>query len=118
MVVDDNQDAAESLTMLLGIDGHDARVAFNGRTALALAAEFKPEIALLDIGMPDMDGYALARALRQTDGGAALYLVAVTGWGQQEDRARSDAAGFNRHLTKPVDPDDLSALLVEFLPPT
>jgi CheY-like chemotaxis protein len=111
LIVDDNQDAANSLAMLLGIDGHEVQVAYDGRSALPLAATFHPEVALLDIGMPDMDGYALARALRQMPGGAAIYLVAVTGWGQQEDRQRSQAAGFDEHLTKPVDPEALTALL-------
>jgi len=111
LIVDDNQDAANSLAMLLGIDGHEVQVAFDGRSALQLAATFQPQVALLDIGMPDMDGHALARALRQTAGGATIYLVAVTGWGQQEDRQRSHSAGFDQHLTKPVDPEALTALL-------
>lgn len=111
LIVDDNQDAANSLAMLLEIDGHEVKVAYDGRSALPLAATFQPEVALLDIGMPDMDGYALARALRQTPAGATIYLVAVTGWGQQEDRQRSNAAGFDEHLTKPVDPEALTALL-------
>jgi signal transduction histidine kinase/CheY-like chemotaxis protein len=111
LITDDNQDAATSLAMLLEIDGHQVQVAFDGPAALNIAASFQPQVALLDIGMPDMDGYALAQRLRQMPGGEKVYLVAVTGWGQQGDRERSKAAGFNEHLTKPVDPEALTVLL-------
>jgi CheY-like chemotaxis protein len=111
LVADDNRDAADSLALLLQIDGHDVRVAHGGSAALALAQAFRPEVALLDIGMPDLNGYEVARALRREPWGKDVYLIALTGWGQEEDRRRSREAGFDRHLTKPADPDELKAVL-------
>jgi two-component system CheB/CheR fusion protein len=104
LVVDDNLDAAEMLGMLLSLDGHDVRTASNGPEAIAVAQQFRPQVALLDIGLPGMSGYELAGRLRAAAGPAGLVLVAVTGWGQEEDRRRSRDAGFDDHLTKPVDP--------------
>jgi PAS domain S-box-containing protein len=111
LVADDNKDAADSLAMVLAIDGHDVRVAHDGHAALSLAQTFRPEAVLLDIGMPRMNGYEVAKALRQSAWGAQMYLVALTGWGQEGDRRRAHEAGFDRHLTKPVDPDVLQSLL-------
>jgi CheY-like chemotaxis protein len=91
--------------------GHDARVARDGAEALALAEDFRPEVALLDIGMPRVDGYAAARALRERPWARTLRLVAITGWGQDEDRRRSREAGFDAHLVKPVELAALEAIL-------
>jgi PAS domain S-box-containing protein len=111
LIADDNRDAADSLAMLLEMDGHEVRVAHGGRAALALAQAFRPDVALLDIGMPDLSGYEVAETLRREPWGAGIHLVALTGWGQEGDRRRSQDAGFDRHLTKPIDPDALSAIL-------
>jgi PAS domain S-box-containing protein len=111
LVADDNQDAAHTLAMLLRLAGHEVRTAHGGEAALTLASTFAPEIALLDIGMPDLNGYEVAKRLRRTDCGADLRLIALTGWGQDEDKRRARDAGFDHHLTKPVDPQQLDALL-------
>jgi PAS domain S-box-containing protein len=111
LVADDNQDAANTLAMLLRLAGHEVRTAHGGEAALTVASTFGPEIALLDIGMPDLNGYEVAKRLRLTDCGAALRLIALTGWGQDEDKRRARDAGFDHHLTKPVDPQRLDALL-------
>jgi signal transduction histidine kinase len=111
LVVDDNVDAAESLAAMLDLDGHRVRAVFDGPSALALAEEMQPEIALLDVGMPGMDGHELARRLGARPWARGLVLVAVTGWGQEGDRRRSAEAGFHHHLVKPVDPADLDAII-------
>jgi PAS domain S-box-containing protein len=111
LVVDDNRDAAESLGMLLELENCDVSVAFDGSQALAVLDSFNPDIALLDIGMPGMDGYELARRIRATPRGRKLVLVALTGWGQADDKKRAADAGFDEHLTKPVDPDMLAQLI-------
>jgi signal transduction histidine kinase/CheY-like chemotaxis protein len=111
MVVDDNRDAAESLGMLLEMENCTVSVAFDGLQALAAVDEFRPDIVLLDIGMPGMDGYELARRMRATARGTELVLVALTGWGQADDKRRAMDAGFNEHLTKPVDPDLLARVI-------
>ncbi len=118
LVVDDNIDAAESLTMLLHAWGHEVRTAHDGLTARGLAEQFRPEVVLLDIGLPRMDGYEVARRLRTQDGMGHVLLVALTGYGQQEDRHRAAEAGFNRHLTKPANPAALQALLAETSAPS
>jgi len=110
-VVDDNRDAAESLGMLLELAHCKVSVAFDGLRALEALETFKPEIALLDIGMPGMDGYELARRIRSTQRGRDVLLVALTGWGQADDKKRAAEAGFDEHLTKPVDPDMLGRML-------
>ncbi len=104
LVADDNRDAADTLALLLEMSGHQVCVAYDGLQALATAREMRPEVALLDIGMPGMDGHAVARAVRAEPWGAAVLLVAVTGWGQEEDRRRAREAGFDHHVTKPVEP--------------
>ncbi len=103
LVVDDNRDAAETLTALMELEGHEARVALDAEAALDMAAEFKPEVALLDIGMPGTNGYELAQRMRATSWGKESTLIAITGWGQAQDRNSAIKAGFDHHLTKPVD---------------
>ena len=111
VVCDDNEDAAESLARMLRMIGHEVRLAFNGMECLAVCEEFDPDVVLLDIGMPRMNGYDTARALRARGKGPRPVLVAVTGWGQAEDRRRAFEAGFDHHLTKPADFDTLARLL-------
>jgi PAS domain S-box-containing protein len=111
LVVDDNEDVAHSLALLLQIKGHEVRTAHDGLTALNVAGEFLPEVVLLDIGLPTMDGYEVARRLRQQTGLENVVLVAVTGYGQEEDRRRAEEAGFDAHLTKPAEPAALQRLL-------
>jgi CheY-like chemotaxis protein len=111
LIADDNRDAAESLAVLLRLDGHDVTVANNGREALTSFNTLLPEVAVLDIGMPELDGYEVARRVRQHSLGRAVTLIAVTGWGQEADRARALAAGFNHHFTKPIEPEQLAQLL-------
>jgi CheY-like chemotaxis protein len=103
LVVDDNEDGAAMLSEALKAKGHDTRVAHDAPAALAIAERFMPDIAFLDIGLPVMDGYELAGRLRQVPGLDRVRLVAVTGYGQESDRRRSQAAGFHHHLVKPVD---------------
>jgi DNA-binding response OmpR family regulator len=111
LIVDDNRDAADSLALLLGLEGHEARVAYAGRPAIEVAHEFKPEVAILDLGLPDLSGYDVARLLRQDPALARVELIALTGWGQEEHRRRALEAGFDHHVTKPVDLEQLGHLL-------
>jgi CheY-like chemotaxis protein len=111
LVVDDNTDAAESLAALLRINGHDTRLAHDGPDALREAEAFHPDVVFLDIGMPTLDGHETARLIRQQPWGRNMVLVALTGWGQVEDRRRSKAAGFNHHLVKPADPAVVANLI-------
>ena len=103
MVVDDNEDAALSMSMILKKRGHLLAVAHDGEMAVAKGAEFKPEIVIMDIGMPKMNGYEACAAMRKTDWGKNCMIVALSGWGQEEDRQKSKAAGFDRHVVKPID---------------
>jgi CheY-like chemotaxis protein len=109
--VDDNRDATETLELLLQLWGHEVQSALNGPEALARAAEFRPEIILLDIGLPGMSGYEVARQLRQLPGFRDVFIVAVTGYGQDSDRIHSQEAGFGHHLVKPVQPEVLQELI-------
>jgi CheY-like chemotaxis protein len=109
LVVDDNADAAESLAVLLELMGHRTVTAHDGATALAKFAEVQPDVVLLDIGLPDIDGYEVARRLR-AGGASSTRLVALTGWGQAEDKRRAAEAGFDLHWTKPVDPQKLQEI--------
>ena len=111
LVVDDNVDSAESLALALTLEGHDAKLAYDGPGAVEVALAFKPQVALLDIGLPGMNGYELARQLRQRPGGRDMALIALTGYGQAEDRRKSREAGFDHHLTKPVNYDTLVTLI-------
>ena len=111
LVVDDNQDAANSLAMLLRLQGHEVRVAFSGPAALEITKDYSPDVVFLDIGMPGMDGYEVARRLRQQPGLEKVVLAALTGWGQQEDRRRTAEAGFNHHFVKPPEPKVVESLL-------
>jgi two-component system CheB/CheR fusion protein len=111
LVVDDNVDQAMSLATLLKLLGHEVRMAHDGASALELAREFHPQIALVDLGMPGLNGYDLARSIREDASLSGMFLVAQTGWGQAEDRQRSKAAGFDEHLVKPLRPEDLQRVL-------
>ncbi len=104
LIADDNRDAADMLASLMALKGHDVRIGYGGRSAIEIAESFEPQIALLDVGMPDIDGYEVARRLRAMPWANDLILVAITGWGGSEDRRRTAAAGFSHHLTKPVEP--------------
>jgi CheY-like chemotaxis protein len=111
LVVDDNTDAAESLATLLSITGHDTRLAHDGVQAVEEARTFQPHVMFLDIGMPALDGHETARRIRLEPWGRNIVLVALTGWGQREDRRKSKEAGFDHHLVKPADPAVVAKLL-------
>ncbi len=113
LVVDDNEDAAVSTTMLLEAMGNEVRTAYDGAEAIGIAADFRPQVILLDLGMPKLNGYEAARRLRQEPWGQDMVLIALTGWGQEQDRQRTTDAGFDYHLVKPVDPSALRTLLSE-----
>jgi len=113
LVVDDNADNADSLGELLQLMGNEVRVAYDGEAALAAVAEFRPTAILLDLGMPRMNGYDVCRRIRERTGGGQILIVAMTGWGQPEDRRRTEIAGFDRHLVKPVDPEAVMKLLAD-----
>ena len=112
LVIDDDVDCADTVGMVLRRLGAEVRVAYSGAAGLELCQSFKPELVFLDIGMPQMDGYATVKALRAQCGGARpLRIVALTGWGQAEDQERTLAAGFDHHLVKPADLSDLQDIL-------
>jgi PAS domain S-box-containing protein len=113
LVADDNGDAARSLAMMLEVAGHEVRTARDGREAVEAAAAFRPELILMDIGMPNLNGYDACRRIRELPWAKNLLIVALTGWGQDDDRRRSQEAGFDSHLVKPVDPAALELLLAE-----
>ncbi len=113
LVVDDNQDAANSLATLLRLEGHEARVAYSGVAALQMTKAFTPDAVFMDLGMPGMDGYETARRMRAQPGLERTILAALTGWGQQEDRRRTSEAGFNYHLVKPPEPEALEEILAD-----
>jgi signal transduction histidine kinase len=116
LVVDDNEDSAMSLAMLLEISGHEVRTANDGLESIDMAAEFRPDIVLMDLGMPKLNGYEAASRIRAQPWGEGMILVAVTGWGQEEDRRRTAEAGFDSHLVKPVDYGAFVKLLASFEP--
>jgi CheY-like chemotaxis protein len=111
LVVDDNRDAAESMSMLLQMWGHDVVFAYDGPTALQTAEQWQPEAVFLDIGLPGMDGYEVAARLRELPHAKGAVLIAITGYGQDDDRLRSRRAGIDHHLVKPVAPDALRSLI-------
>jgi CheY-like chemotaxis protein len=111
LIADDNRDGAETLGVLLELAGHEVRVAHSGRGALDAVRNAPPEVAIIDIGMSDLSGYEVARDIRATDSGKSILLIALTGWGQEEDKAHAYAAGFDAHLTKPPDLTLLQRLL-------
>jgi CheY-like chemotaxis protein len=111
LVVDDNRDAAESLALLLRQRGHDVRVAADGPEALATATEYLPDVVFLDLGLPGMDGHEVGRYLRQRPGLEQVRVVALTGSGSDDDRRRSHLAGFDGHLVKPVEPEEIDRVL-------
>jgi len=111
LVVDDSRDAADTCAMLLELSGHHVQTAYTGQRALELAETFRPHVLLLDIGLPDLDGYQLAKNIRASSWGRGTVLVAVTGWGQEQDRRRAFDAGFDHHLTKPIAAETVESLL-------
>jgi CheY-like chemotaxis protein len=113
LIVDDNRDSAMSLAMLLKIAGNETATAFDGLAAIELAETFLPDVVVLDIGLPRLSGHEVAKKLREQPWGAKIKLVAMTGWGQDEDRRKSTEAGFDFHLVKPVDYRALMKLLSE-----
>jgi CheY-like chemotaxis protein len=115
LIADDNRDAADTMGMLLELGGHEVIVAHSGNEALELGRQHRPQVVILDIGMPDINGYEVARRARSEDWGKSAYLIALTGWGQAEDKERARVAGFDRHLTKPVDPDLVEEILKGYL---
>jgi CheY-like chemotaxis protein len=113
LVVDDNHDSALSLAMMLSIMGHETRTAHDGESAVSTAESFLPDVILLDIGLPKLNGYEVASRIRENTWGQSMFLIAVTGWGQEEDRQRSSEVGLNVHMVKPVEPAALERLLSE-----
>lgn len=113
LVVDDNEDTAEMMSLLLGMEGHDVEVAHTGPSALEAAAAHRPDVIVLDIGLPGLDGYQVAQRLRQDPAFQDVLLIAASGYGQEADRRRSWEAGFDHHLVKPVNPEELRRLLAE-----
>ena len=111
LVVDDDLDSAESLAMLFQMMGHDVRAAHDGLAAVEQADVFRPDLIVLDIGMPGIDGYEVCRRIRQLSWGPAAVIAALTGWSRDEDKDRSEKAGFDRFLVKPVDPKALDDLI-------
>lgn len=111
-MVDDNGDAAESLAAMLRIGGHEVRTSFDGHSALSALDSYSPDVVFIDIGMPVMNGYQVARTMRSMQkNGADMLLVALTGWGQAEDRRKALEAGFDAHRTKPARAEDIDAVL-------
>ena len=111
LIVDDNRDAADSLAMLVEHGGHTALVAYDGATALEAVERERPDVVLLDIGLPQMDGHDVCREIRKAPWGRTMRVIALTGWGQEDDRRKSREAGFDAHLVKPVDFEKLLAQL-------
>ncbi|RYZ03109.1 MAG: response regulator, partial [Comamonadaceae bacterium] len=111
LLADDNADALETMAALLDIEGHEVRTATDGNRALEVGAALQPDVAILDIGMPHLNGYEAAARIRQTEWGRKVVLIALTGWGQEQDQARAREAGFDHHCTKPVDIDRLLQLV-------
>jgi CheY-like chemotaxis protein len=115
LIVEDNHDAAESLRLLFQLQGYDVTVAYDGLNGVRLAREQHPEVILCDLGLPGLDGFDVAKAVRRNPDTATVPLIAVSGYGGEDDRRRSREAGFNHHLTKPADPDELQSLIVRLV---
>ena len=115
LIVDDNEDSVMTLEMLFEIAAYETRPAYSGIDAVEVAASFQPDAALLDIGLPGLNGYEVARKIRSQPWGKEMVLIALTGWGQPEDQQQAKAAGFDAHMVKPVDHEALLALLDELL---
>ena len=113
LVVDDNEDLARGLAKLLEIHGHHVRVAFDGPSGVDAAKEWHPEFVILDIGLPGMDGFQVASLLRQFEDTKHAVIVAISGYGQEEDRNRSRQAGFDHHLVKPINSDELAKIMAK-----
>ena len=113
LVVDDNEDAASTLAMLLQLTGNEVHTACDGLEAVKAVADLQPDVVLMDIGMPKLNGYDAARRIRGHASGKDTFLIALSGWGQEEDKVRSANAGFNAHITKPVDVSALNKLLAD-----
>jgi CheY-like chemotaxis protein len=113
LIVDDLEDSADSLAMLLRMSGHEVHTAYDGEEAVTAAEKLRPEVVLLDIGMPKLNGYDACRRIREKPWGKSILLIAVTGWGQEDDRRRTVESGFNHHLVKPVNPRDLMKVLAQ-----
>ena len=113
LVVDDNLDGAECLSMLLELKGHETRMAHSGPDALTATADFRPHVVFLDIGLPGLNGYEVAKRVRQNPDLAQPYLVALTGWGAEEDKRQASAAGFDQHMVKPLDTSKLTDILAQ-----
>ena len=111
LIVDDNTDAAKLLAMAVTLMGHEVATAENGQMALDLVPGFRPDVVLMDLGMPVMDGWEAAKRMRAQPGSESIHLVALTGWGQDGDRDKTRAAGFDHHLVKPADPEAIRVLL-------
>jgi CheY-like chemotaxis protein len=111
LIVEDNRDAADSLRDLLELSRWTVQVAYSGPEAVTVAEQFRPEVVLCDLGLPGLDGYQVAAAMRQNAATAGARLIAVSGYGQEQDQRRSEAAGFHAHLTKPIDMEELRRLL-------
>ncbi|HYK25332.1 MAG TPA: response regulator, partial [Steroidobacteraceae bacterium] len=111
LIVDDNLDALDSLAALMEMSGHEVHMATDGESALTVAESCRPEVVLLDLGLPKLDGYEVARRLREAPWGRAAMIIALTGWGQDEDRRRTRECGFDSHMVKPLDLDALIRLL-------
>ena len=116
LVVDDNCDGADSLAEILALMGNDTRTAYDGQQAVSMASVFRPDVVLLDIGLPKLNGYEACRLIRQQSWSNGVMLIAITGWGQLKDRERTREAGFDHHLIKPVDPQALLTLLARLQP--
>ena len=114
LVVEDNRDSADSLRLLLELSGHEVAVAYSGHDGVRAAEQYQPDVVLCDIGLPGLDGYGVARKLRDNPATATARLIAVTAYGHDEDRRRSHEAGFDLHVVKPVEPAALGKLLAEF----
>jgi CheY-like chemotaxis protein len=113
LIVDDNRDSADSLGMMLRLMGNDTHTAYDGEEAVTVAGSFRPDVTLLDIGLPKLNGYEACSRIREQPWGKGMVLIALTGWGQEEDVRRSHEAGFDHHMVKPVDPAALMKLLAE-----